>query len=481
LQPGEICIVMTHPETIDRLLAPRSIAVIGASNSPASAGYSLVANLIRLGYRGEVYAVNPRSDEVQGLPAYASIRDCPRQGIDLAVIAVRTPMVPDVLEQCGEAGVGTALIVSDGFADGGEDGKELQRQVVDIARRHQIRVVGPNTQGFYNAERNLLVMTGSAVPKESMKKEGVSIAAQTGLFLGGWLIRGMTAEGMGMNKSIDLGNMCDIDHTDMLGYLGADPSTEVIVMHMDRLDRAGSFMRTARAIAPRKPVVVVKLGASPAAREAIFSHTGSLAGDDSAFDALCAQSGVARASDFDEVEDLSRTFLHLAPLRGKRIGVINFSGATGIIACDACARFGLEVGPLSQASIDAVAATLPAWASVSNPVDFMQSFEVDMRKTLTVALEALLADPRVDGILLIVVTMASPPIDAYLNIVRELADGGLTKPVAVWALGDEGSSREIQALSRKGVVAYPSITRAVRALAASYRRQQYLVSVEAGH
>ncbi|MFC2000767.1 hypothetical protein ACFLXE_08480, partial [Chloroflexota bacterium] len=277
--------------------------------------------------------------------------------------------------------------------------------------------------------------------------------------------------------SIDLGNMCDIDHTDMLAYLGADPSTRVIVLHMDRLDRGSEFAKMARRITAYKPVIVVKPGRSPAAKEAVFSHTGSLAGDDSVFEAVCDQAGIVRAADFDEVEDLVRNFLYLSPLTGKRIGIINFSGATGIIACDACSQFGLEVADLSQTTIEKIAETLPPWATVKNPVDFMQSFEVDMRQTLTVALQALLDDPNVDGIVLIVVVISMPPIDAYLNILKDLAGWELNKPVAVWALADEDSTREIQGLASQGVVAFPSVTRAVKAMAASYSRYRYLESL----
>ena len=471
--------MIDYPQEMDSLLGPKSIAIIGASNSLVSTGYSLVANLLKLGYRGEIYPVNPRADEVQGIRAYPSIDQCPKKGIDLAVIAVRTLLVPDILQQCADSGVKTAAIVSDGFADGGEEGRELQQRVVGIAKSCGIRVVGPNTQGFYNADEDLLVLTGSAIPAESMRKEGVSLVAQTGLFLGGWMVRGMTSDGIGMSKSVDLGNMCDVDHTDMLAYLGADESTKVIVMHMDRLDRASEFVKIAKQITPHKPIIVVKPGKSPAAKEAIFCHTGSLAGDDSVFEAVCGQAGIIRAADFDEVEDLVKAFIYLPLLAGKEIGIINFSGATGIIAADACAQFGLEVADLSETTIGKIATTLPSWASVKNPMDFMQSFEVDMRQTLTVALEALLGDPKIDGIVLIVVTMSTPPIDAYLNILKDLAGWKLNKPIAVWALGDEGSSREIQGLASKGVVAFPSITRAVRAMAASNARYRYLASLGA--
>jgi len=466
-----------YPQEMDFLLSPKSIAIIGASNSPLSTGHSLVANLLKLGYPGEVYPVNPRADEVQGIRAYPSIDRCPKKEVDLAVIAVKTPLVPEVLQQCADSGVKTALIVSDGFADGGKEGTELQQRVAGIARSRGIRVVGPNTQGFYNADEDLLVLTGSAIPAEYMKKEGVSFVAQTGLFMGGWMVRGMTPEGLGMSKSIDLGNMCDIDHTDVLAYLGADPATRVIVLHMDRLDRGSEFVKMARRITAYKPVIVVKPGRSPAAKEAVFSHTGSLAGDDSVFEAVCDQAGIVRAADFDEVEDLVRTFLYLSPLTGKRIGIINFSGATGIIACDTCSQFGLEVADLSETTVEKIAETLPSWASVKNPVDFMQSFEVDMRRTLTVALQALLADPKIDGIVLIVVAISMPPIDAYLNILKDLAGWELNKPVSVWALADEESAREIQGLASKGGGAFPSVTRAVRAMAASHSRYRYLESL----
>ncbi|MCX5998071.1 MAG: CoA-binding protein, partial [Chloroflexi bacterium] len=432
-----------------------------------SSGHSLVTNVLRSNFAGKIYPVNPRSPEVLGITAYPSIEHVP-PGVDLAVIAVRSSLVPDVLQQCGNSRVKTAMIVTDGFADGGEEGRRLQKSVTETGRRCGIRMIGPNTQGFFNADRNLLVLTGSAIAPSDIKRADVSIVAQTGLFLGGWMVRGMTPEGIGMSKSIDVGNMCDLDHTDFLAYLGVDPSTKAIVMHMDRLDRATEFMRIAKTIVPRKPVIVVKAGKSPAAREAIFSHTGSLAQDDSVFDTMCRQAGVLRADDYDEIEDLVRTSLFLHPLAGKRVGIINFSGAAGEIAADACARFGLEMARLSETTIKRIAGTLPSHSSVKNPVDFMQSFEVDARKTLKVAIEALLDDPDVDGIALIVVVMSTPPISAYLDIVKEAAAMRPDKPISMWALGDEGSTRDVYGLAGQGIVAYPTVTRAVKALATSY-------------
>jgi len=465
-----------YPPELDCFFNPKAIAIIGASASPTSTGYALVANLVNLGFQGEVYHVNPRSGDVLGIRTYPSISHVP-PGVDLAIIAVRSPLVSEVVQQCGDSGVKAAMIVSDGFADGDEEGRKLQQIVVQIAKRYGIRIVGPNTQGFLNMDNRLLALTGSALPPESLKRDEVSFIAQTGLFMGGWTVRSMRPGGIGVSKTIDLGNMCDIDHKDVLAYLGADPATQVIVIYMDMVGDGSEFIKAARQVTPYKPVIVVKPGKSPAARQAMLSHTGSLAGDDNVFEAVCRQTGIVRAADVDEVEDLVGTFLYLPPLSGKRIGIIAFSGATGIIAADACAQFGLEVTELSGLTIDKIAATLPSWGSVNNPVDFMQAFEVDMTKTLTTAVEALLADPKIDGIVLIVVVMSTPPIDVYLNIIKELGERELNKPISLWALGDEDSITQIQGLPKKGLVYYPSITRAVKALAASYSRYRYLDEV----
>lgn len=463
---------------MDRFFSPRSIAVIGASASPTSTGYALVANLQRTGFQGRVYPINPSSAEVLGIGTYPSIATVPVE-IDLAVIALKSPIVPRVLQECGEAGVKAAIIVSDGFADGGDEGKELQRTVAQVSKNYGTRVIGPNTQGLINLDQNLFVFTGSSVSPEAMKKDGVSLVAQTGLFLGGWLVRGMSHEGLGLEKSVDLGNMCDVDHKDVLAYLGHDPTTQVIVVHMDRLERPTEFVEAVKPVVIHKPIIVVKPGKSPAGQEAVFSHTGSVAGDDSAFQALCQQTGLLGATDFDEVEDLVRSFLYLPPLTGKRIGVVDSTGVAAAIAADACAYSGLQVTQLSPANIDRLPAVVPSEAPESNSIDLVITSKVDARNRILAAVEALLADPKIDGIILATAIASKDDSDECFSTLSEIAEWRLKKPVSLWACGNADGVRKIYSLAKKGLVLYPSVTRAVKALAALNSRHRYLNSV--GH
>lgn len=459
---------------LHHFLNPRSIAVIGASASPHSAGFCLVSNLLEAGFQGKLYPINPRLDELLGLKAYPSIKDVSDLP-DLAIIAIRAPLVPQVLSECGEKRVKAALVVTDGFADDGEEGKRLQQTLTEVARAYGVRVIGPNTQGLINTQRQLVI---ASVPLPTawrkMPQGKLSLVGQTALFYWDWLLKYGGRGGLGISKGIDLGNMCDVDHGDALEYLLADSDTEVIGLHMETIREASRFLRAAESVAARKPVVVLKAGRSPEAQQAMLTHTGSLAGDDRVFDAVFRQKGITRAEDPEQMQDLLRGFLHIGSSAGGRVAILTFSGAAGALAADLCMQFGLRLAQLSPSTIERIMVTLPSWASVRNPFDFMQAFEApDFNAVFVTALDALLEDSGVDTILVITLVSAVDGMIDVLGILRSRLKRGLPKPVALWPITDEAGEAELSSLEGRGFVVYPSMRRAIAALAACYERHRF--------
>jgi len=269
--------------------------------------------------------------------------------------------------------------------------------------------------------------------------------------------------------------MCDISHTEFLEYLGSDPETRVVALHIEGIREGDEFMRVARKLTLKKPVVVLKTGRTSTAAEAIASHTGSLAGNDAIYDASFRQSGMIRAKDMKELINLTKTFacLPLLPC-GRRVGVITFSGAAGVLAADACGDFGLTLPEFSPVTIDKLKRVMPPWARVGNPIDIFQSIHVDAHTNYSVALEAISNDPNIDAVLFIGMLTAKIPAWSALDVLQEYAEKGVKKPTVVCGFRDDEGARCLPFLETKGVATYSSVNEAARAIAALCTRYQYL-------
>jgi acyl-CoA synthetase (NDP forming) len=289
---------------------PESVAVIGASRNPSKYGYSLLKNLIDLGFNGKIYPVNPNAEEILGLKAYPSVKAI-NENVDLAIIIVPSFKVPEVMLDCAEKRVKGVVICSSGFREAGEAGKKLEDEVVAIAKKAGIRVVGPNTTGILNATNNF---TTSFVPLPRFKRGNVAFIAQTGLFAAAafwWII---SKQPFGVSKIVGLGNKCDVDDAEVLEYLADDEETEVVAIYMEGVKDGRRLFETFKKVSKIKPIVVLKSGRSPAGVKASLSHTGSLAVKDEIFDAVCKQAGVIRVGgDLDELLDVTKAFA-LQPL-----------------------------------------------------------------------------------------------------------------------------------------------------------------------
>ena len=459
-----------HP--LHRLFYPRSVAIIGASRNPRKFGHIQVANLLRMGYEGRIYPINPRADEISGLRCYPSVLEVPGE-IDVAIVTIPAPKVPPVVEECAEKGVRFVVVISSGFREAGPEGERLQEAMLKAVEGTETRIVGPNTTGILNPEARF---TTTFMPIEGPVREGpVSFVVQTGLFAGILLIHILTAEHFGIAKVAGLGNKCDLDEVEVLEYLGQDERTRVIAMYIEGVKNGRELMRVAKEVGLDKPIVVLKSGRTEAGTRAALSHTGSVVGRDEVFDAACRQCGMIRARDFEELIDLAKAFAMQPPPRGPRLGVASYSGAGCVLASDECTLQGLELAELSPESLARLEEALPPWARAGHPIDLEPLHEGVGPDAYGLALEVLASDPGVDAI--VVNIMALPeglsgvpfyagPDDLvrYFSAAREIAPD---KPVAICVGGDKGAVEAVvEALEGAGFPTYPSIRRAVRALSA---------------
>ncbi len=456
---------------LNYFLYPSSIAVISDSPTPGGTGCKFVGNLIRADFRGKLYAVNPNLKEIMGMKAYNSIMDIP-QGVDLVILAVQSSSFPEIIQECGSKGV-KAAIISSGFSGVSDDGKKLEHKVLEVARRHGIRIIGPNTQGIINATNNLMAFTDPDTLPKLTQGKGISYICQTIYFFEDWVFRN---QGRGLTKAVNLGVMCDLTNTELLEYFGDDPETRVIVLQIDQIRDGREFIKVARQVTQKKPVIAIKAGRTQVGVRAVVSHTGSLAGSGKVYDAVFRQVGIIRARDTDELIDLTKTFAYLSPMpTGNRVAIISLSGAASSLAADACVEYGLSLAELSKTTIQKIGQVIPSWTSIGNPIDLLQSPEVDRRVAHSTVLEALFTDPNVDAIM-IIQCMAGTFLEQFniFNILKECIREGPKKPIVMSGLMDDEGLKQSSRLDLAGIITFSSIRRSIKALAAAYSRYRYL-------
>ena len=412
---------VSEARSVARLLAPESIAVIGASRTPGTIGHELFRKLVAGEFTGPVYPVNPHTVSIASVRAYPSVLDVP-DAVDLAVVVVPAPEVPDVVEQCAQKGVHGLVIISAGFAEVG--GVDAERALVETARRHGMRIVGPNCMGIVNTDP-FVAMDATFAPFPPTRGR-VSFASQSGAL--GIELLGQAAElGLGVSTFVSMGNKADVSSNDLLQYWEHDANTDVILLYLESFGNPRKFARLARRVARSKPVIAVKSGRSHAGSRAARSHTAALASSDVATDALFHQAGVIRVDTIAELFDTARLLVAQPLPPGRRVAIISNGGGPGILASDACEGAGLEVPELSEAMQKALRAFVSPDASVVNPIDLVASAPAEHYEQ---ALRTVLADPDIDAVLVIFV----PPLvtdaqDVARAIVDATAEAG-DKPVA---------------------------------------------------
>jgi acetyl coenzyme A synthetase (ADP forming)-like protein len=444
---------------------PRSVAVVGASRNPLKFGHSLLQNLLDLEFKGKIYVVNPNADEILGLKAYPRV-DSIDEDVELAVVIVPALKVPEVLRDCSKKHVKGVVICSSGFRETGEMGQNLESEVLAIAKKAGIRIIGPNTTGIVNTSNNF---TTSFVALPKLKRGNVAFIAQTGLFAAAafwWIV---SKQPFGISKIVGLGNKCDVDDAEVLEYLAEDHDTQVIAVYMEGVKEGRKLFEVLKKVAKKKPIIVLKSGRSPAGMKASLSHTGSLAVKDEIFDAVCKQTGAIRVSgDLEELLDITKAFA-LQPLpRGNKVAIITVSGAGGVMAADECAKNGLELATLSDETLSRISSRMPPWAVVNNPVDVEPLFEVvGPEESMRIALAAASEDNDVDSILVLFVAVPRliPLFNAKNIVIHRVKKQLEQKTMLTQFIGftETVDSWTVQ-LEEENIPVYSSIERCVKAL-----------------
>jgi acetyl coenzyme A synthetase (ADP forming)-like protein len=453
--------------SIRRILNPTSIAVVGASRTAGTIGYEIVHNLLRGGFTGAVLPVNPQASSVAGIHAYARVSDAP-MAPDLAIIAVPADAVADVIVDCAEAHVGGIVIISAGFAELGELRRSEERALIELARGHGMRVVGPNCMGLANTDPAVR-MNATFAPVDPMPGN-VAFMTQSGA-LGISLIDESTRRGIGISSFVSVGNKADISGNDLLRYWEADEATAVIALYLESFGNPRKFVQIASRVARRKPIVAVKSGRSPAGVRGATSHSAALAASDDVSEQVLSRAGVTRVNTLEELFDTTQAFASQPPPKGRRVAIVGNAGGPAILAADAAAAHGLQVPELSQETQTRLASFLPPAAAIRNPVDIVAS---GSPAAFEQALRTVLDDPEIDAVLAIYV----PPLpDRDRLMLDAIATAAASHPDKTMLATVLAGTMTVE-LDGRRVPTYRFPESAVRALAHMVTRSEWLSNAD---
>jgi len=442
---------------------PSSVAVVGASRTPGKVGYDVVRNLIEGGFQGAVIPVNPKADEVLGLRCVPSV-DQADGCVELAVICIPARFVLETLDQCARKGVGAVIVITAGFKESGREGAELEGRLTQKCRQHGIRCIGPNCLGVMSPVTHLNASFGATMPKPG----NIAFFSQSGA-LGTAILDVAVGEDIGMSRFISYGNKADVDETDLIEALGDDEETDVILGYVESIDDGRKFIDATARVTRKKPVVILKAGRTSAGARAASSHTGSLAGADTAYEAAFRQCGVIRAHTVEEFFDFARALASRKLPADNRIAIITNAGGPGIIATDAVESSQLRMAELEQDTQAALTESLPPQANTRNPVDVLGDAHADRYQA---ALESVCADPNVSAILTILTPQTSTEVEQTATAVVE-ASRATDKPIVTSFMGSMSVRLAWHSLDKRGVANFPRPDQAVKALETLYRYGQW--------
>jgi acyl-CoA synthetase (NDP forming) len=422
--------------SVDIFFNPKSFAIIGASDNPKKGGNIVIRNLHEFGWRGTIYPINPRGGMILDHLAYPSVLDVPGD-LELAMMVIPRDLVPAAMDECGRKGVRGVIISTAGFSDSGDEvGRRLEREVIDIAKRYGMRLMGPNSIGTVNVKDGFVTSITTLVRPAP---GAVSFFGQTGMFASGFFRWITSSQNFSVAKVACLGNKADVDEVEVLSFLGKDPSTDVVGVYLEGVRDGRRFLETVRAVSEKKPVVALKSGRTERGADAISSHTGSLAGEDGIYDGVFSSLGVIRAADFDRFYDSLKVFSFCALPAGGRVGVISITGVGCVLTADSMGETGLVTPPLSEETSREMETVFPAWARVKNPVDMWFAIEnVGPRRAYEVISRALVEQPDVDILLLIFTLIPESDFDAA-QVIAKIRDEHPSKPVIACFMGGENS------------------------------------------
>lgn len=452
---------------LGRFFEPESLAVIGSFREGFFGGSVIVKSLLKAGYKGKIFPINPAYQEVHGLQVYPSIKDVPQQ-VDLAMVMINARSVPQVVRECAAKGVRAMIVVSDGFAERDEAGARLQKELLEVAGQEGIRIIGPNTAGVVNTANGFNPSAYDA-GYYRIRKGPIAIGAMTG----------MTNPQafpypdlrFGVSKICDFGNKGDVDECDLIEYLGQDLDTGVISLYLESVRDSRRLIETARRVTKTKPVLVFKSGKTREGAKASASHTGSMAVDDKVFGGLCRQSGILRLEEFQDLFEMPKIFASQALPKGGRLGIVTITGAVGVVIIDEGAKYAVSLTTLSSATRQAFDGIFPGLGTMPVDIGPMMAAVRNPFEIYANVVEAVAADCNVD--MLFNVVWANPAegiFNSTLKVYERIRDR-IEKPIATWIYGpsSEAAADMARRIEEMGFPVFASPEKCIRALGLAYQ------------
>jgi len=445
---------------LESFFNPQSVAIVGASRQKSKVGYEILANMIEAGYEGRIFPVNPKAGDIDGLKCYSDLESLP-EAPELVLIIVPARIVSSVMKQCAEVGAKAVVIITAGFREVGDEGRALEKEVVQIARQAGIRIIGPNCLGVIVPVNRLNASFGGDLPSAG----GIAYISQSGALLAA-ILDTANASGIGFSKLVSIGNKADVDELDVIEALADDDDTTVIAGYLESITDGNAFVRLAEQISHVKPILLMKSGGTEAGAQAASSHTGSLAGSEAAYESAFERAGIIRCDSIEQQFYFAQAFANQPLPAGSRVAVITNAGGPGIMATDAIERQGLTFARLNEDTVSKLAAKLPPAANLLNPIDILGDALADR---YDFALDVVLDDPNVDVVLVLLtpqaMTEAAATAEAIVRVRRRKPD----KPILGCFLGAAKVEDGVKIFQEGGIPQYVSPESAVTTIEAMVR------------
>jgi acetyl coenzyme A synthetase (ADP forming)-like protein len=448
---------------LDSLFNPNSIAVIGASRSPGKVGHEIVRNLRDAGFKGQIIPVNPFADQILGLKCYKQIEQYPDK-VDLSLIAIQAPMVIEATKSSIRAGVKAVVVTSSGFAESGSEGAEIQQQISKLCADANVYLLGPNCFGLINTSNCLNASFAKHIPKSG----GISVLSQSGSLCTA-LLEWASVHGLGIAKVVSLGNKANLNEVDFLEAFANDEKTTMVVGYLESISSGKDFLKAARAVTSSKPFILLRAGITKAGIWAASAHTGTLAGADTAYTAAFRHAGVIRVESLDSLFDCTAAFSTQPRPKGDRVAVITNAGGPAVLAADAVEQFGMKLANIRERHIEMLKQQLPPAASAFNPIDVLGDADP---KRYSMAVEAAQNDEEVDAVIVILTPRSmTKPAETARSIAHS---ANADKPIFTVLMGSDEARVEHIKMVNSNLPIYPSPKRAVAALSAMWKYQEWL-------
>ncbi len=434
---------------------PKSIAIVGASRQKSKVGYELLASIMGAGYKGKIYPVNPQADTIEGLKCYPALESI-QQVPELVIIIVPAKIVPAIMQQCAKIGTRAVIIITAGFKEVGKEGRELEEQIIQTARQAGIRVIGPNCLGVIVPANKLNASFGGDLPAAG----SIAYLSQSGALLAA-ILDMANADGIGFSKLISIGNKADIDELDVIKALGADPDTKVMAGYLESISDGNAFVREAERICYDKPILLMKSGGTEAGAKAASSHTGSLAGSETAYESAFERAGIIRCDSIKQQFDYAQALANQPLPAGSRVAVITNAGGPGIMAADAIERKGLTFAKISDRTMSKLSSELPPAANLYNPIDVLGDA---LAERYEFALSVILDDPNVDIVLVLLTPQAMTEAAATAEVIVNISHQKPLKPILACFLGAKKVAEGVRILREGKIPQYDATDSAVASI-----------------